>query len=305
MGWSTTADLDEFLAAAGDYLRARAAENIVLLSAAQDALDGSRGRNDDPLYGWWEPQDGAGPRGAFLHDPSRPLVIAGRAPEPAAALATPLARAGRAVSGVDAPTAAADAFAAAWSQRSGTAVKLHHSTQVYRLASPVMDYEGPSGRARPATWADRELLVAWMRALGNEIGNFAQVPEASTDALLGYGGAAFWEAGDGPVAMALVTRPVAGVLRITTVYTPPEYRGHGYAVAIMVAVCRAALIGRAREVAVITDRARPLRQAIRLGFELAGERAVLSFGPPTGPLPIQQPSGPAPRAPTGPKPRLR
>ena len=88
-------------------------------------------------------------------------------------------------------------------------------------------------------------------------------------------------------------RQVAGVVRVTTVYSPPELRGRGYAMAVIIAVSRAALIGRAREVVIITDRARPLRWAPRLGFEMIEERAVLSFGPPSGPM--ARLSGPLPR----------
>ncbi|MBO0805033.1 MAG: hypothetical protein J2P25_18405, partial [Nocardiopsaceae bacterium] len=88
MAWYTTADLDRFLTVTGEFLRAHAAENIVLLSAARRELDRRRrgARCDDPLYGWWEPEDGTGPRGAFLHHPSERLLIAVRAPEAAAAL---------------------------------------------------------------------------------------------------------------------------------------------------------------------------------------------------------------------------
>jgi predicted GNAT family acetyltransferase len=100
----------------------------------------------------------------------------------------------------------------------------------------------------------------------------------------------------------MVAPVIAGVVRISNLYTPPEHRGHSYAMAVLVAVSRAALIGRAREVVLITDRVRPMRHASRLGFELLEERAVLSFGPPTGPIP--RVTGPQPRV-TGPMPRLR
>ena len=158
MGWYMTSDLDRFLAAAGDYLKSRAAENALLLSAAQTALDAHASRDANaahasldahaaragqaaaetatdpgPLFGWWDPPDGSGPRGAFLHDPSVPLLIAGRAPETAAALAAALAKQGRFVFGVDGPASAADAFAAAWSQRAGLAIRVHGRSRVYRL----------------------------------------------------------------------------------------------------------------------------------------------------------------------------
>ena len=42
MGWCTTSDHDRFAAAAGGYLRSRAAENSTLLSAATAARSGRR-----------------------------------------------------------------------------------------------------------------------------------------------------------------------------------------------------------------------------------------------------------------------
>jgi predicted GNAT family acetyltransferase len=318
MGWYMTSDLDRFLATAGDYLKSRAAENALLLSAAQtaqaahaalgtlgthDAHDGQGGQGGDgaatgpgPLFGWWDPPDGSGPRGAFLHDPSVPLLIAGRAPETAAALAAALARAGRFVAGVDGPASAADAFAAAWSQRAGLAIQVHGHSRVYRLTQTPSAQTGPAGRFRIAAAADRALLVTWLRAFGTEVGELTGSPEADADDLLGYGGAAFWEAAGHPVAMAAVTRPVARTVRISMVYTPPEHRRNGYAAALLLAVSRAALDGQVREVVLITEENRPQRLAVRLGYELIGERAVLRFGPPTGPQP---------RLATGPQPRLR
>ena len=323
MGWCTTHDLDRFLTEAGGYLSSRAAENMLLLAAAQSVGDAHHdarpagadaGQPDDreaeaagpgPLFGWWEPPDGGGTRGAFLHDPAEPLLIAGRAPETAASLAAALARAGRPVCGVDASAEAADAFAAAWSQRAGVATRVHQHTLVYRLAGVPGPAQaprapqtgpGPTGRLRTATEADRPLLVAWLTAFSAEVGQLTGVPEASADELLGYGGAVFWEAGGQPVAMAAVTRPVMRTVRITMMYTPPEHRHNGYAVAVTLAVSHAELARRASEVVLITDSNRPHRQAAQLGYELIGERAVLRFGPATGSIP---------RLPTGPLPRLR
>jgi len=313
MGWYMTSDLDRFLATAGDYLKSRAAENALLLSAAQaahtaraeldthaelDAQDGHAAAEvatgPGPLFGWWDPPDGSGPRGAFLHDPSVPLLIAGRAPETAAALAAALAKAGRFVRGVDGPASAADAFAAAWSQRAGLAIRVHGKSRVYRLTetAPAENgsarngsaQNGPAGRLRIAAAADRALLVAWLRAFGAEVGELTRSPEADADDLLSYGGAAFWEVGQ-PVAMATITRPVARTVRINMLYTPPECRRNGYAAAVMRAVSRAALAGQAREVVLITDENSPQRLAARLGYELIGERATLRFGPQTGPQP--------------------
>lgn len=325
MGWCTTHDLDRFLTEAGGYLSSRAAENMLLLSAAQSVGDADRDARpagarrggghdaharqpDDraaettgpgPLFGWWEPPDGGETRGAFLHDPAEPLLIAGRAPETAASLAAALARAGRPVCGVDAAAEAADAFAAAWSQRAGVATRVHRHSLVYRLAEASRaprPAPGPTGRLRTAAEADRPLLVKWLTAFSAEVGELTGAPEATADELLGYGGAVFWEAGGQPVAMAAVTQPVMRTVRITMMYTPPEHRHNGYAIAVTLAVSHAELARRASEVVLITDSNRPHRQAAQLGYELIGERAVLRFGPATGSIP---------RLPTGPLPRLR
>lgn len=303
MGWCTTSDLDSFLAAAGGYLTSRAAENTLMLSTTQAAYDAHDAKDPRLLFGWWEPPEGSGTRGAFLHDQAAPVIMAGRTPETAAALAGTLARTGRYVLGVDAPSSAADAFAAAWSQRSGVAVRVHRHSRVYRLAGTPPYQMGPAGRYRVATAADRALLVEWLRAFGAEVGELAGTPEADADDLLNYGGAALWEVHARPVALAATTRPLARTVQLTRVYTPPPLRHNGYATAVMLAASRAALGGPASEVVMITDRNTPDRQATRLGYQFIGERSVLRFGPPTAPM-QRVLTGPMARV-TGPMPRLR
>ena len=280
MCWQTTRDLNKFLMAADGYLRSQGAEGILLLTAARGC------RGEQPLFGWWAvaqaPDD---VRGAFVHDPPSPLVIVGRVPEIAAGIAAVLYR-GRAISGVDASMEAADAFAAAWGHRTGLAARLHRHTKVYRMGPSLPDPEGPTGGTRVATIADRALLVDWVRAFGTETGDFSPAPEKLADDLISYGGAIFWEADGVAVALATLTRPVENAVRISMVYTPHSVRHQGYSGAVTVAASRAALANPAvREVLLISDRTSPVRRASDLGYELAGERVLLTFGAPTGPMP--------------------
>lgn len=386
MGWRTTSDPDQFKAATDGYLKSTAAENALLLLSVQSATRMWQPRATDPrpltglssqsglsqalglpsgtgspagtgspdrtglLFGWWEPSDGSGPRAAFLHNPAIPLLLSGRAPELAAALAGTLAKMGRPVCGVEGPIEAADAFAAAWSQRVGTPVRVHRHCRVYRLdAASARAAAGvggmaedtvlgagnwlspqaprPVGRLRVATAADRELLVDWITGLASEAVERIGPPQDVADDLLSYGGAVLWEippgdfqaglatAGPGPVftpvAMASLTRPVAQMVRLGMVYTPLERRRHGYGVAVTIAASDAVLTGvapraadaPATEVVLITDRNRPDRRVTNLGYQLVGDRAVLRFGTPTGPMPGIRTTGPMPRLPSGPMPR--
>jgi len=56
MGWCTTFDLDQFAAAAGGYLRSRAAENTLLLSAAQAARDAKDAKDGQAARAGWRTQ---------------------------------------------------------------------------------------------------------------------------------------------------------------------------------------------------------------------------------------------------------
>ena len=69
-----------------------------------------------------------------------------------------------------------------------------------------------------------------------------------------------------PTAQA--TPAVAGVSRVAGVYTPPAWRGRGYAGAVTAAATRAAYAAGARHVCLFTDAANPTANGVyeRLGY---------------------------------------
>jgi hypothetical protein len=202
----------------------------------------------------------------------------------------------------------------------------------------------PPGRLRIAAGSDQPLLADWLTAFANETAERMAAPRDLAAELISYGGAVFWEAPRGrpweahflpgsrhrdaqhrdaapprepagqPAALATLTRPVAGTVRISMLYTPPDRRHGGYASALTMAVSQALLFGpvlpgtapgggRADEIVMITDGNRPSSWPARLGYQLVSERAVLRFGPVTGPMSRMARTGPMPRLPTGPLPR--
>ncbi len=301
MGWFITADVGEFLAEAGEFLRAEPARNSVVLTVTENlritaatgspaAVPGSG--PDEPLFGWRPPAvpgtGNAGPAGAvgavgsvFMHTPEFPVLLSSRmSGQAAATLARDLAAAGRQVLGINAGQEAADRFAAAWRDRTGDAVTVYRRMRLFRLGELIRPLPGPEGAARLATERDRDLLAGWFDAFAREVGdpprhdNLAVVEER-----LGYGGITLWEAGGVPVSLAGRTRVVAGMVRVAPVYTPPEMRGRGYAGAATAAVSQAALDAGVREVVLYTDLANPTSNALyqRLGYRPVEDRVVLSF----------------------------
>lgn len=81
--------------------------------------------------------------------------------------------------------------------------------------------------------------------------------------------------------MAGVSRPVAGTVRVSAVYTPREHRGAGYAAAVTAEVSRAAREAGAEEVLLFADLANPTSNGVyrRIGFEAVCDRLIVTLTP--------------------------
>lgn len=284
MPWTLTGNVDEFLAAAGDFLRSRPAQNTILLGVTESVrVRGPAAFGDAAvLFGWWHDPDGA-PAAAFLHTPPQAVVLTAMPHEAASSLAGELAVRGRSLAGVNGDTHAGPAFAAAWRARTGQPSYTGMRSRLYRLGELRLPAPAPPGSARVAAQADRDLLVAWLDAFHREA-----LPGEPADAArivgdrLSHGGLWIWEAEGQPVSMAGLTRAVAGQVRVGLVYTPPHLRRRGFGAAVTAAVSKTALEGGVGEVLLFTDLANPTSNAIyqRLGYRPVSDRVVLGFRPP-------------------------
>jgi predicted GNAT family acetyltransferase len=266
VSWRLTSDVAEYVALAGEFVAARPAENTVLLTVAETVRKRGPGAFGDtaPLFGWWE----AG--GAFVHTPPHPLAPTDL-PEPAVQeLAAELA--GRALSGVVGPADVARAFAAA----SGRRATERRREWLYRLGQ-LTPPQPPPGRVVPAADVDRELLVAWMAAFLDYIGDAPDAAPRHVENRLE--GMSVWVRDGEPVSLVAASPPLAGMVRIGPVYTPAEQRGHGYAAALTAAACRRALDDGVEHVLLFADVANETSNRLyrRLGFEALQERLFVAF----------------------------
>ncbi|SNY52072.1 GNAT family N-acetyltransferase [Paractinoplanes atraurantiacus] len=275
MSWRLTHDIDEFAAAAGDFLASRPVRHTVFLTV----IDALRRRGlrafgpSDPIFGFWRTASGT-VDGALLRTPPHPMMMSVLPPEAAAAAATDVPPTPQ----VNLLAESEEIFAAAWRRRTGKAPSARRRTRLYRLEA--LADPSPPGRARLATAGDRDLLVEWQKAFYAEIGEegFGDIG-AVMDDRIGYGGVLLWEDGDGPVSMAIRSRPDSGMARVQIVYTPPASRGHGYAAGVTVAATRSALALDVGEVVLNTDLANPTSNRLyqRLGYRPVEDRVILEL----------------------------
>ena len=274
MVWHITNDVEEFLDAAGGFLRARPVENTVLLTVT-DALR-VRGPHADgseaPVFGWR-----AGEDAAFVRKPPRGALISAMSPEAAAELAGTLS--GSRLPAVDGPDAAVAAFAAEWQRRTGAGTRTGKRHRLHRLGTLVPPVPPAKGSVRRAVGEDRALLIDWMTAFFREVGEEADGAPAFIDDQLARHGLLLWEVDGRPVSMASTTRPQADMVRIQAVYTPEPDRGHGYAGAVTTALSRAALDSGITHVVLFTDVGNPTSNALyqRLGYVPLEDRSMVEF----------------------------
>ena len=281
MAWRLTHSIDAFLDAAGDHLRAEPVLHTVPLTVLERLrLSGpSAFGHSPPLFGWHESADGA-IDGAFLQTPPHPVLVATLPPGSAGSLVDLLGAEQALPGAVNVAAQDETSCLAAWAAARGGAAAVALRTRLFRLGVLVPPEPAPPGAARVADQADRDLLIDWHAAFGAEThGPVHEDAEGTVTDRLSHDGLMLWEADGDPVAMAGLTRAVAGVVRVSAVYTPPEHRRRGFGGAATTAASQAALDAGATAVVLFTDLANPTSNALyqRLGYRPIGDRFVLDL----------------------------
>ena len=279
----TTGDVETYAAAVTPFLEAEPCARNVLRSiielARNDRLIGG-----EPASFWWI-TDGGAIAGAASLTPPFPLLVSSL-PE---AGAEPLARAvrsrmhavGSGVIGVSGPRAGAEAFAAAWTATTGELQREHRAMLLHELDRAV-DVPSPAGHARPAQAGDAGVLAGWWEEFALELG----MPEGRGDLnrvvrlAIAAGEFDVWMDGARPVSMVGHRSPLAGVVRVGPVYTPPRLRTRGYARRLTYEVSAAALQRPdVRRCMLFTDAANPVSNSIyrQAGYRPVGDHVEIRF----------------------------
>jgi len=279
MVWQLTDSLNEFYRAAGAHLEADPVRQTVPLSVLANLRHAglSRYGADPPVFGWHQRADGT-VDGAVLQTPPFPLLAASLPAESVRDLLAVLAAERGLPAAINLAAADEVGFLASWSPATGGTATVVLRSRLYVLDELLPPEPAPLGFGRLAGAPDAELLIDWFEAFRFEA--LSGGPEDSRQAVadgLSHDGLMLWETGGEPVAMAGLSRVVAGVARVTGVYTPPERRRQGYAAGVTAAISRAALAAGAERVVLFTDLANSTSNALymRLGYQPVDDRLLL------------------------------
>jgi predicted GNAT family acetyltransferase len=278
-------DAATFLAEAEPLLLSDEARHNLILGIA-----GTIRRSPEiyPLRSFWLVRHGNEVAAAALRTPPYNLILARpRAPQALAALAETVA--GEELPGVVGCVPEVEEFAEQWAGLAGARARTHMRQGVYALED-VEPLSPAPGSPRVANNADKELVLRWWIAFGDEVLHEGGPGRDNATSMVDHrlsssvAGIFLWEDEGEPVSFAGWGGPTPNGIRIGPVYTPPELRGRGYATALTAELSQRLLDGRLFEGGrrfcfLYTDLANPTSNAIyeRIGYVRVAESAEVLF----------------------------
>lgn len=277
-------DAAEFLTEAGPLLLADEVRHNLILGIAGTIRDSP---DVYPLRSLWVVRKEGRPVAAAIRTPPYNLILA--RPESPVALEALADGIAEELPGVNGCVPEAEEFAELWAERSGARPRTNMRQGIYALQQ-VRPLPAVPGSARVATLDDRDLVLRWWIAFGDEVLHEGGPGRENAEAMVGHRLAArgrgflLWEDAGDVVSIAGWGGATPNGIRIGPVYTPPELRRHGYATALTADLSQSLLDGRLfdggrRFCFLYTDLANPTSNAIyeRIGYVRAAESAEILF----------------------------
>jgi RimJ/RimL family protein N-acetyltransferase len=131
-------------------------------------------------------------------------------------------------------------------------------------------YPGSEGSSRAVAEGDAERLLEWLQEFHREAIPHDPKPEREKmGRAIAGGDYFFWTVNGEPVSMAAIVRRTKSAAAIGAVYTPPAYRGRGYAGSITAALSERVFAGGKRIACLYTDLNNPYsnRCYAKVGFK--------------------------------------
>jgi GNAT superfamily N-acetyltransferase len=181
--------------------------------------------------------------------------------------------------GIFGPEPTAALFAERWRTRTGDVVRRGIRNRIYEIERVLPASGMPPGNMRLARKGERELVSAWIADFSREAVPSEPLHAAEVAAdRIDRGSLFLWE-NTQPVSMASWSGKTPNGARLNLVYTPPAFRGHGYASACVRALTSHLLTQENRFCFLFADLANPTSNRIyqRIGYRSVCEMTHYEF----------------------------
>ena len=254
-----------FLARVEPWLvRHEDSNNLMLGLAYARALAGEE--EPDAFWGTVEDVDGA-VVGCVMRTPPHKVLVTDMPLAAAAAVVRALADVYEEVPAVLGPHPVASEIAAAWVAFRGGGWTPGMAHRIYRL-DVVRHPEGVAGALRLATSEDAALAMRWAVGFARDTGIDFPASEEAVGRWIRRESLFVWEVDGTPVSIAVAQGRTRSGARVGYVYTPPAWRGRGYATASVAALSQRLLDSGLDFTVLYTDLANPTSNSIyrRIGY---------------------------------------
>jgi hypothetical protein len=259
-------DPGEFLEHAKQFLEAREAENHLILGVSSWLAAHPERIEHTPYFAIVE-ENGRSEAAAMMTPPHK-LVLTRAETRILGRIADDLSKRRIVLPGVNGPGKTSLSFAKRWAKKKECTYQLHRSMRIYQL-SRVIPPRPVNGRMRLAILMDTDVLVQWAQNFGKDIGEPHTEQEAAETVkqLMKDERLYVWD-DEGLSSIAASTGPTTHGIGITLVYTPPEFRGKGYASACTAALSQAMLNSGRKFCCLFADLSNPVSNRIyqRIGY---------------------------------------
>jgi GNAT superfamily N-acetyltransferase len=272
---STYRSASDFLAHTQGYLEHHEAYNTLMLGICQSLIDTPEEHPD--FYLWTVDSKDGIHLVALLTPPFDLLLYAESLDWAALVLLVEHLRDQRfALPGVVGTVETVHAFADLWTNHKAWSIR--RNSRIYELRDVIFP-EGIEGHCIQASAEHRALVAIWLVDFHHEKISLEKAFQIA-DLHIDKGTMLLWEVEDTPVSMAVgpVRESRHGGM-INFVYTPPEYRGNGYASAVVAALSQQILDSGKAFCSLFTNLANPTSNSIyqKIGFVPCGDFDEVKF----------------------------
>ncbi len=273
---SRFSDARAFLDRAEDWLLRKEAENNLILAIANHLLRGDHPYKD-PIY-LATIEIHARVSGCAWRTPPFKLGLTQIPIASIPLLVHDVAEVYTALPAILGPAAEATEFAKLWARQLGTKWAVGMRQRIFLLERVIAPTPSIHGRLRKAPNADLALIAEWGAGFARDTGTPIRDPLTSLVRLIRDGSLYLWDDGE-PRSMAAAVGTTPNGIRVGYVYTPPSFRGSGYATATVASLSQSLLNDGRRFCFLYTDLANPISNAIyqRVGYRPVSDVVDVNF----------------------------